>query len=231
MNSLAEAKRKPTLLAEPMSMAKRIALARKEAGLSQQNVADRFGISRAAVAQWENGDTYPGTAKLEGLAEVLRVRLEWLATGRGVQRADINEFGLFTMSGHRMVPLIDPARAAYWPTRRGELPANEVPTEVAAGPASFALVIDDDSMAPALATGDKIIVDPDVAPRSGDYVVATVEDDDAALVRLYRPRPDGSEQLVELVPFDRAWTTRTIGGGKSGRIIGTMVEHRRYRRP
>ena len=109
--------------------------------------------------------------------------------------------------------------------------AGEVPTEIAAGPTSFALVIDDDSMAPALSTGDKIIVDPDVTPRSGDYVVATVEDDDAALVRLYRPRAEANHQLIELVPFDRAWTTRMIGGGKAGRIVGTMVEHRRYRRP
>lgn len=231
MNSLAEAKRKYFLPAEPMSMAKRIAMARKEAGLSQQAVADRFGISRAAVAQWENGDTYPGTAKLEGLADVLRVRLEWLATGRGLQPSDVADSALLTMVGHRMVPLINPMCAAYWPARRGELPAGEVPTEIAAGPATFALVIDDDSMAPALASGDKIIVDPDVAPRTGDYVVAAVEDDDAALVRLYRPRPEADDPLIELVPFDRAWTTRTIGGGKSGRIVGTMVEHRRYRRP
>ena len=111
------------------------------------------------------------------------------------------------------------------------MPAGEVPTEVLAGPASFALVIDDESMAPALATGDKIIVDPDVVPRSGDYVVATVEENDAALVRLYRPRAEDNDKLVELVPFDGAWTTCMIGGGKSGRIVGTMVEHRRYRRP
>jgi SOS-response transcriptional repressor LexA len=231
MNNIIDINRKQFLRTEPMSMAKRIAMARKEACLSQQAVADRFGISRAAVAQWENGDTFPGTAKLEGLAEVLRVRLEWLATGRGPRYGDLSDILPAVNGGHRTVPLINSACAADWPARRNEMPAGEVPTEVLAGPASFALVIDDESMAPALATGDKIIVDPDVVPRSGDYVVATVEENDGALVRLYRPRAENNDKLVELVPFDRAWTTRMIGGGNSGRIVGTMVEHRRYRRP
>jgi SOS-response transcriptional repressor LexA len=230
MNNIVDAKRKPVLHTEPMSMARRIAMARKETGLSQQSVADRFGISRAAVAQWENGDTFPGTAKLEGLAEILRVRLEWLATGRGDPKSEFYDFLSVAMGKHRMVPLINSTSATRWPERREGTPTAEVPTEIAVGPTSFALIIDDESMAPVLATGDKIIVDPDVPPRSGDYVVATVEDDDAALVRLYRPRAEADNQLVELVPFDRAWTTRMIGGGKPGRIIGTMVEHRRYRR-
>ena len=69
-----------------MSIGRRIAHARKEASLSQQAVADRFGISRAAVAQWESGDTHPGMSKLEGLSQALNVRLEWLATGKGAKR-------------------------------------------------------------------------------------------------------------------------------------------------
>lgn len=62
----------------------RIRVARQRAGLSQQELASRLGISRGAVSNWENdGGTLPATERLQRIAVVTGVSFEWLATGRG----------------------------------------------------------------------------------------------------------------------------------------------------
>lgn len=213
-----------------MSIGRRIAHARKEASLSQQAVADRFGISRAAVAQWESGDTHPGMTKLEGLAQVLDIRLEWLATGKGSKRG--NDAGLAASESQRTAPLLSWEASAAWPDR-GNPPGGAYPplvTRMEAGVRVFALAIEDESMSPEFAPGDHVIVDPDVAPQAGDFVVARATDDDAPALRLYRALERQDGEAVELVPLNAAWPTRAVDRRQPGRIVGTMIEHRRYRR-
>ena len=38
-----------------MELNERIAAARKQAGLSQEQLGDKLGVSRQAVSKWENG--------------------------------------------------------------------------------------------------------------------------------------------------------------------------------
>lgn len=212
-----------------MSIGRRIAHARKEAALSQQAVADRFTISRAAVAQWESGDTHPGMTKLEGLAQVLDVRLEWLATGKGAKRAgDTASFS----ENQRTAPLLSWEASAAWPNRANPPGGAHPPliTQAETGGRVFALAIEDESMSPEFTPGDHVIVDPDVIPQAGDFVVARSADDDAPALRLYRALERHDGETAELVPLNAAWPTRQIDRRQPGRLVGTMVEHRRYRR-
>lgn len=62
----------------------RIRLARRQARLSQQQLARLVGVGRAAVSQWESVDgKNPRVKHLRALAIVTNVQFEWLATGRG----------------------------------------------------------------------------------------------------------------------------------------------------
>lgn len=65
-----------------MSLSARITLARQKKGLSQEALGKVLGISRAAVAQWEGGQTVPAAERLIDLADKLGVRFEWLYWGR-----------------------------------------------------------------------------------------------------------------------------------------------------
>ena len=65
------------------SIANRITQARKNRGLSQARLAERMRISRGACGHWERGKASPSTAHLTKLAEILNIRFEWLATGKG----------------------------------------------------------------------------------------------------------------------------------------------------
>ena len=214
-----------------MSIGRRIAHARKEASLSQQAVADRFGISRAAVAQWESGDTHPGMTKLEGLSQALNVGLEWLATGKGAKRG--HDTGAPLSENQRPAPLLSWEASASWSNHATPAAGAHPPlvTRAETGTRAFALSIEDESMSPEFAPGDHVIVDPDVVPQGGDFVVARSAEDDVPVLRLYRAHERADGETAELVPLNAAWPTRQIDRRQSGRVVGTMVEHRRYRRP
>ena len=100
--------------------------------------------------------------------------------------------------------------------------------EVSSG--AFALAISDDAMAPEFVPNDKIIIDPAVQPQPGDYVAAACGKD-PAVFRKYRPRKIDSDGRVifDLVPLneDHPMLSSEV---QSILIVGTMVEHRRYRR-
>ena len=59
------------------AFAQRLAAARKNAGFTQAEVAERLGVSFQAVSQWERGETAPDIAKLPELAVLLRVTTDY----------------------------------------------------------------------------------------------------------------------------------------------------------
>jgi transcriptional regulator with XRE-family HTH domain len=67
--------------ATPQDMGTRIRTARRERGLTQDELADRVGVSRSAVAQWETGRTGQVTGNLSRIAGVLEVNVEYLMYG------------------------------------------------------------------------------------------------------------------------------------------------------
>jgi len=58
---------------------------RKLHGYSQEELADKIGISRQAYAKWENGATVPDIEKCASLAEVYGVTLDSLVTPQVVE--------------------------------------------------------------------------------------------------------------------------------------------------
>ena len=53
-----------------------IALLRKRAELSQENLAERIGVSRQTVAKWENGESIPDVVHCDRMAQIFEVSLE-----------------------------------------------------------------------------------------------------------------------------------------------------------
>ncbi len=65
-----------------MGIGERIAQLRKEKNLSQAELAQVLDVSRQAVSKWEQNLSFPDTAKLIALAEVLGTEVQYLATGQ-----------------------------------------------------------------------------------------------------------------------------------------------------
>ena len=65
-----------------MTIGKRIALLRKEKGLTQEELASHMGVSPQAVSKWENDQTCPDISALPKLSRLLGVSVDELLEGR-----------------------------------------------------------------------------------------------------------------------------------------------------
>lgn len=65
-----------------MTIGKRIALLRKEKGLTQEELASHMGVSPQAVSKWENDQTCPDISALPRLAKLLGVTVDELLEGK-----------------------------------------------------------------------------------------------------------------------------------------------------
>jgi SOS-response transcriptional repressor LexA len=136
--------------------------------------------------------------------------------------------------GTRRIPLISFVQAglmseafdAYEPGAAGEWLLTDL--ELSSG--AFALRIKGDSMLPEFREGDVVIIDPQVAPSPGDFVVAKNGENEATFKK-FRPRGinESGQQVVELVPLNEDYPSMRSDIVQFV-IIGTMIEHRRYRR-
>lgn len=61
-----------------MSLGSSLYHARKKSGLSQENVAEKLGVSRQTISKWETGETLPDIRQSKGLAMLYHVTLDEL---------------------------------------------------------------------------------------------------------------------------------------------------------
>ena len=64
-----------------MELYERIALARKQAGLSQEQLGEKLGVSRQAVSKWESGQTNPDVVYVSRMCALFGVSADWLLLG------------------------------------------------------------------------------------------------------------------------------------------------------
>ena len=61
-----------------MSIGSKLAQARKAANLTQEQLAERLGVTRQAVSRWESDAAYPETDKIVRMARLLNVSCDYL---------------------------------------------------------------------------------------------------------------------------------------------------------
>lgn len=213
----------------------RLKEAMEDEKVSRQQLANALGISYQAVRKVLLGESAGFDLENHNAAcAFLAVNSDWLLSGRGpkslaahrsnVQPADPGVF---------RVPLLDYVQAGLMTEAAGTGLADDATecllTAVEVSSSAFALRIKGNSMEPEFREGDVVIIDPREAPLPGDFVVAKNGDHEATFKK-YRPRGlrDGKE-VFELVPLNADYGTMR-SDQQHIEIIGTMVEHRKYRR-
>ena len=214
----------------------RLREARTERRYSQRELAKRAGVTGSALSQWESGDINPENIKQSVLRLVCRelgVRAEWLLTGSmpkapvgGV--AETMEFSGASLASQdtRMLPLVSMVQAGLgrdivdaYPRGQGQ-EAIGVDAELAKqlSRVAFALKIEGDSMSPEFQPDDVVIIDPEVAPLPGDYVVAKLDGDSRATFKKYRNRGTAANgtPIFELVPLNVDYATILVNEENPG---------------
>jgi SOS-response transcriptional repressor LexA len=197
---------------------------RRHRRFSQETLADAAGTSKATISRLEAGKRGLSQKWLETLGPILDATPAQLLEEPGAARRSADM---------RSVPLIDSVQAGHWtevadPYAKGDAEAS-VPVMRHVGPRAFALRIEGNSMEPDFRDGDIIVVDPDVQPQPGRYVVARIEEENAATFKRYREkgRDSRGRAIVELVPLNPDWPVLSIANSKGGSIVGVAVEHHR----
>lgn len=69
---------------------------RKDAGYSQEQLAEKLGVSRQAVSKWENGTASPGMDRLQDICHVFGVSLgELVGADADDRESDLEQIQLY----------------------------------------------------------------------------------------------------------------------------------------
>ena len=210
-------------------------------------VAQRAATAPMYLSQILNG-AKSSTGKVRGIGDALARRLEqgcgkelgWMdkphRKGPSTQTGPFDENVVPAEIGLRPIPVISSVQA-------GALRDMESPYPPGAGYAyeytdqdlsawAFALDVEGLSMMPEFRPGDRIIVDPEVCPNPGDFVVAR-NGSEQATFKKYRPRGINTAgiDVFELVPLNDDYPTLR-SDTEQLTVIGVVTEHRKkLRRP
>jgi SOS-response transcriptional repressor LexA len=202
-----------------------IRLARNMKLAEVENLA---GIANGNLSRIERGEQWISEEKLDSLADAL-----------GVVVADFfsdepKPGTLATFHKLRAIPVISTTQAsalakpgmAYTPDAGSDVVY--INYEISAR--AFALKLEDESMLPEFRAGDVVIIDPDLTPKPGDFVVAKCGRQEATFKK-YRPREldDSGEMIFELSPLNSDYPSLRSDVQKLG-VIGVMVEQRKLYR-
>ncbi|WP_048023898.1 LexA family protein [Raoultella ornithinolytica] len=208
-----------------MSLAERVKQKRIELGLTQEQAAEKAGIRQQSWASIEDGKTKK-PRNIVGISKALNCDPTWLMTGGTfMPLSDVNS---------RKVPLISYVQAGAL-AEKNPIDAFDgsfeyIMTDTDMSEFTFALRIEGDSMEPDFKEGDIIIVDPELEPIPGEFVVAKNGENEATFKK-YRPTFTDltGRQHYELVPLNDDYPTIN-SSDRPLKIIGVMIEHRIYRR-
>ncbi|MBF0183709.1 MAG: LexA family transcriptional regulator [Magnetococcales bacterium] len=179
------------------SLNERINLARKQARLTQKELADRIHVSQTAIHKLECGRS-KSSRRTVAIALTCGVDPIWLDTGRGEMSLHGASAGLSTADPNKMVeggelyryPLFARLPLIAWENVGGSCNQSIesfhakaeawLPIAPRSSDKSFALRVPDDSMAPEFQEGEVIIVDPTLPGKHNQFVIAQLEDESVA---------------------------------------------------
>lgn len=154
--------------------------------LTQQQFADKIGVSVQAVNQWMVGRTNPGPKTLKTISEIFKVDLAWLTYGvdTEVSEPSINSTASQNVRenvfGDKDLPVYAAVEGGS-----GELVVSTDPIDLVPRPwylgevkNGYAIVVTGESMSPVYEPGDMVIINPRITYLRGkDHVFTTNSED------------------------------------------------------
>lgn len=203
-----------------MGISQNIRRLRKQAGMTQVELAEKLDVARSTITQWETGWSSPRMGMVQRLAGVFGVTsADMLA-----EDSDALPSGAMPVAAsHATVPLLAIGRVhAGAMTDEEEVSHRvEVPASVLAShPRAFALEVEGDCMDRVIPEGSHVLVDPDREPGNGSIAVVETDSYQAVMRRWYR----GSSTLM-LTADSHSEQEDMVFGPEDGpvRVIGTVV--------
>lgn len=192
-------------------------------------VARALNVSDQTINNWKSRGV-PHAKTIEAQA-LWGVSANWISTGQGEMASSIDKNVKPVEGGMRPYPVISCIQAgALKEITEPYGPGDGFDVEFGDNDASrwaFFLEIKGDSMLPDFRPGDRVLIDPEVLPRPGDFVAARNTKQEATFKK-YRVRgiDESGTEIFELVPLNDDYPVLRSDECHLS-IIGTMIEHRR----
>ena len=219
------------------SLERLLSFARETSSVSgHADLAGSLLESEQTVTNWaKRGVSKAGAMKAQAK---FGCSANWLLTGALPKLAHTSDSIASNIApaaiGRNRIPLIDYVQAGMWTAVADTFQPGDADewllTDLELSSSAFALQIKGDSMAPEFNEGDRVIIDPDVSPQAGDYVVAKNGGEEATFKK-YRVRgqDEAGNTVFELIPLNQDYAPMR-SDQQPIQIVGTMVEHRKYRK-
>ncbi|MBA2656851.1 MAG: helix-turn-helix domain-containing protein [Tatlockia sp.] len=209
----------------------RITKSRKDLGITIKELSARTGsLSPARISNWEQGTRSPGPVEAKVLAEQLKVSASYLLCLTDNPEGELIQNG---GSGLRTIPVFSMKEAPYTKELLDQLDSLVFETTVIINKFNrfiksselFAVTVEDDSLQPELNIGDQVIVNGELQPKPGNYVLVYLTERKQTILRKYG-EADGC--LFQLLATNNLWATVTIKQQGELQLIGVVVEIRKY---
>ncbi len=207
---------------EKESMGERLEQYLTQKGVSQSDLARRAGIKQQTVNYLIKSKSQ-GSSYAVRIASALGINPAWLQEGVGSPLDPMIAIGsgdgLSSTRAH-WVPKVQAAEVKVF-LESGDSAGPRVVTAFDVSPGSFAMDVVGRSMSPDLKDGDEVVIDVQLKPEPGDFVIAL--EGDVLLLRRYR---ELAANVFELVPSNADFPV-VRSSEADIRLVGVVVEHRR----
>ena len=194
-----------------------IRLLRKEANMTQQELASKLFVSQQAVGKWERGEATPNPETIVAMSRIFGVSADTL----------LGESAPPLSTGGTWVPVLGDVAAGI-PIEAVEniVDYEEIDTAMASNGKYYGLRIKGSSMEPRIREGDVVIVRQQEDADTGDTAVVLINGESATVKRI-KKEPDGGLWLLPNNPaYDPQHYSPAEVADKPVRIIGKVVELR-----
>lgn len=165
----------------------RIKELRKNARLSQSELAQKLGVVQSTLSTWENGQFEPDSKALIALSELFNVSTDYLL-GKEKKTPDFSEVpDIISFDGFKQIPILGTI-ACGEPILAEENHDGYTNVELNIH-ADFALRCKGDSMAPKFLDGDIVLIRQQPVVENGQ-IAAVLIDNEATLKRVYVNKSD-----------------------------------------
>ncbi|WP_111895942.1 LexA family protein [Acinetobacter sp. MB5] len=206
----------------------------KELNLRQVDLINLTGLSKGTISKWISGTNIPSNTALPLLATALETTSDWIMKGKSIDsernnKKDEKSNVIFSHKKLKRIPIIDFVQAGAWRevVYDGINPIDYTYTDYEGmNPADiFSVLVDGLSMTPRFMPNDELIIDPNLAPQPGNFVIAQNGEYEVTFKK-YRVTGYDEEgrELFELVPLNTDFAP--LDSKKHHiRIIGVVVKH------
>ncbi|PJE14681.1 LexA family transcriptional regulator [Legionella sp.] len=212
------------------SIGSRITQARKANGITIKELSARtetLGATR--ISNWEQGTRNPGPEEAKLLSKHLQVAASWLLCLTDNPQGELLENGGNCL---RCIPVLSLQEAPYVNEILTIRCATSFPMIVIDSynpsikhTSLFAVTIEDNSMHPDFYEGNVVIIDVELSPKPGNFVLAYQSTKKQTVLRKYC---ETDNCLFKLMGSSELRTTVGVRQDADVKILGVVVESRKY---